>query len=255
MNTWAVIPVRNEESRLGGVLAALREQTPDLRVLVVDDGSHDASGRVARAGGATVVRHPFHMGYGAALQTGFKYVLSHGGRTVVTLDGDGQHDPACVRALLVPVEAGTTDLAVGSRFLGPDPYPIGFARRTGVALFRLLARLLTGLRITDPTSGYQALSEGVVRFCATDAYPHDYPDTDHLLALKKAGFRIVEVPVRMFPRASGTSMHGGLRPVYYAFKVLVSMLAVVLREGHSYLDVPDSARPRSGRGPADRGAP
>lgn len=252
MTVWAVIPARNEAPRLGAVLAGVRAHAPGVVPVVVDDASHDESARTAEEGGACVVRLPFHLGYGAALQTGFKYVLARGADAVVTLDGDGQHDPASIPALLAPVVEGRADIAVGSRFLGPEPYPMGAVRRLGVRLFRTLARILSGLDVSDPTSGFQALSPAAVRFCATDVYPDDYPDTDLLLAARKAGFRIVEVPVRMHPRAAGRSMHGGLRPVYYVFKVLVSMLAVTLREGHAYLDVPSSALPnRPPRGPPE----
>lgn len=230
MKVLVLIPAYNEEARIGEVVRQVRDACPDYHVVVVNDGSHDATARVAANAGADVISHPFNMGYGVAIQTGYKFGLRHGYDYLVQIDGDGQHDPAFIVPLLAPVTAGSCDLALGSRFLGVGSYEPSLSRRLGMAFFRRLVFLVTGLRITDVTSGFQAFNRDVMRFFATEVFPCDYPDADLLITLHRAGFRLGEVPVRMLPRASGKSMHSGLKPLYYMFKMLLSILVTLLRK-------------------------
>ena len=236
MKGWIVLPVHNEERFLGSVLSGVRKVLGDqAELLVIDDGSTDRSAQVALEAGARVVRHPFNMGYGVSLQTGFKAALRGGAAWVVIMDADGQHDPASLPALLAPLQSGRADVVVGSRFLGSPDYRMPFSKRLGVSVFRGLARLLADIRISDPTSGYQAYGLRAVAFCTHDDFPFDFPDTDLLILLKKAGFRLEEVPVLMHNHPQGKTMHAGLVPFYYVFKMAVSILATTLRETHSYL--------------------
>jgi glycosyltransferase involved in cell wall biosynthesis len=224
-----VIPAFNEAATIGEVLLAIRAVAPELPVVVVDDGSSDATGKIVRDAGAYTLRLPFNMGYGVALQTGYKYALREGYDCVVQLDGDGQHDPAYIPVLLDAIASGQADVALGSRFLGPGEYRHPIGRRIGMHLFSLLAFGLTGVRFSDVTSGYQALSRDVLRFFTAERYPVDYPDADVLVMLRRAGFTIKEVPVRMSPKTVDRSMHSGLRPIYYVFKMLLSVLLTPLR--------------------------
>ncbi|MGE5303974.1 MAG: glycosyltransferase family 2 protein [Alphaproteobacteria bacterium] len=229
MKTLVVLPAFNEAATLGRVLDRIRAVTPDLPVVVVDDGSADATGEIARKSGGHVLRLPFNMGVGVALQTAYKYALREGYDCVVQLDSDGQHEPADIPALLDVIERGEADLAVGSRFLGAGEYDPETIRRLGMRLFQLLAVALTGVRFSDVTSGFRALSADVLHFFTAERYPVDYPDADVLMMLTRAGFRIKEVPVRMYPRTEGCSQHAGLRPIYYVFKMLLSVILTVLR--------------------------
>jgi glycosyltransferase involved in cell wall biosynthesis len=234
MRALVVIPAFNEAGTIGKVLEAIREADPVLPLLVVDDGSTDDTAGAARRAGAVVLRLPINLGYGIALQTGYKYALREGYDCVVQLDGDGQHEPADIPRLLGVLQRDTADLALGSRFLGETAYRPGLPRAAGMRLFRALTFLLTGVRFSDVTSGYQALNREVLEFFATERYPADYPDADVLVMLTRAGFRITEVPVRMYPRRNGGSMHAGLHPMYYIFKMLLSMLLMLLRhESHT----------------------
>jgi glycosyltransferase involved in cell wall biosynthesis len=186
---------------------------------------------VARGASARVVRLPFNLGAGVAAQTGYKLAVREGFDCIVQLDADGQHEPADIPALLDVIVRGEADVAIGSRFLGSGAYRAGLLRRGGMGLFRGMTWLLTGVRFSDVTSGFRAFSGDVVRFVATEWYPNDYADADVLITLRRAGFRLREVPVRMYPRAGGHSMHAGLRPVYYVFKMLLSVgLAPLRRE-------------------------
>jgi len=228
MTALVIIPAYNEGERIGSVVAGVRTSVPEAVIVVINDCSRDKTAAVARQAGAIVISHSFNMGYGAAIQTGYKYAKRKGCDVLVQLDADGQHDPSCIPALVAPVLKGETDVAIGSRFLGSSYRP-PFARRVGMALFRRIVRLVTGKFITDTTSGYQALNRDVVSFFSKDIFPIDYPDADMLIMLHRAGFRIKEVPVRMLENTEGKSMHGGLRPIYYMFKMLLSIGVTLVR--------------------------
>jgi glycosyltransferase involved in cell wall biosynthesis len=224
-----LIPAFNEARALPAVLEKIRTCSPE-DILVVDDGSSDGTPEIARAHGARAVSHPFNLGYGVALQTGYRYALENGYAVVVQLDADGQHEPSEIPKLAGLLREKGLDLAIGSRFLSTESYRPPLARRAGMALFRTAVRLLTGLRLTDSTSGYKALGREVLRFLAGERFPVDFPDADVLIMLHRAGFRIGEAPVRMYENPRASSMHSGLKPVYYVFKMLLSILVTLLRE-------------------------
>lgn len=223
-----LIPAFNEEQSLPAVVPGVRQVLPEATVLVVDDGSWDRTSDVARRLGARVVRHPVNLGYGAALQTGYRFALLHGYSCVLQMDADGQHEPSCLRDLLRALEEDDHDLVLGSRFLeGSARYGIPWARRVGMVVFSAISGAVLGRRISDPTTGFQALRAPVVRFYAEGAFfPPDFPDADVLIRTGRAGFRVGEIPVTMHA-GEGPSMHGGLRPVYYVCKMLLSILIVL----------------------------
>ncbi|MEW5735116.1 MAG: glycosyltransferase family 2 protein [Thermodesulfobacteriota bacterium] len=218
-----VIPALNEEQRVGAVVAAVRRALPRAPVLVVNDGSSDRTGEEARRAGAMVAAHPFRMGYGAALVTGYRLALRKGADVVLQLDGDGQHDAAQAPLLLGPVLEGSADIAIGSRFLSRNGYRPPLMRRAGIRLFSFLASL-AGVRVTDPTSGFRALSRRAFSmFAESPHFPSDFPDADVIVLSHRAGLAVCEVPAAMRPCPGKISMHGGLAPVYYVFKMMLSM--------------------------------
>jgi glycosyltransferase involved in cell wall biosynthesis len=225
----AIIPALNEAQRVGGVIADLRRAIPDLDVVVINDGSRDATEAVARSAGADVVTHPYRLGYGAALQTGYVYALRNGYERALQIDGDGQHDASLAPALLAVIREGRADIALGSRFLSGRPAAMPLVRRIGSASLRRLGRALAGITCTDPTSGFRAFDRKALALLAADEFPADYPDMDVLIRLRFAGVRIGEIPARVRERAGGTSMHSGLRPLYYAYKVALASIMAALR--------------------------
>jgi glycosyltransferase involved in cell wall biosynthesis len=220
-----IIPALNEGSRIGVVLDRARNSMPELDLLVIDDGSRDDTAECALDHGARVVSHPFNLGYGAALQTGYKVADREAYRYLVQMDADGQHDPADIGRLLAPLRASAADVVVGSRFVEATGYRMGTLRSAGRAFFRRILILAGGPPITDPTSGFQALSRRAFRLCCNDFYPSDFPDINVLLLVHRHGFQIVEVPVHMAPNPpSHTPMHAGFGVLYYTYKMMLSTL-------------------------------
>jgi len=218
-----LIPCLDEGPRIRGLVAELGRLHPEADVLIVDDGSSDDTVQRARDGGASVLRLPYHLGYGAALQTGYRYALDGGYDVVVQMDGDGQHPAHEVATLLAALQSEGCDLVIGSRFLGKKSYPIPRLRLLGIGMFSRLVSLLASRRITDPTSGFQALNRETMSFYQQDFYPYDYPDADMLLRVHYQGLSFREVAVEMLAGPPGKSMHSGLRPLYYVYKLLLSL--------------------------------
>jgi glycosyltransferase involved in cell wall biosynthesis len=227
-DTLLIIPAYNEEPTLPRVLGEIAASGLDAEVVVVDDGSRDATSRVAAAHGVTVVRHPINLGYGAALQTGYKYALRRGALRLAQMDADGQHDPAGVAALLEPIVRDELDLVIGSRFLTDTGYRMGPIRNLGRQFFRALATPF-GVAVSDPTSGFQAMNRRVLEEYARDFFPSDYPDVDVLLVARRRGLRIGERAVRMRAGERASTLHGGFRDFYYVYKMLLSMWSGVGR--------------------------
>lgn len=224
-----VIPALNEERSIGSVISSIRAARPDAAILVVDDGSADGTGAAARKAGTTVVRHVLNLGYGSSLETGYKYAIACGYEIVVQMDGDGQHIASEISHILNPILNDDADIVIGSRYLFEQQlYKTSVARRVGQTFFGFLLYLLTGSKITDPTSGFQCLNRKTFGLFASGHFPDDFPDTDVLLIAHFAKLRIKEVPVAMKARKDGISMHSGLKPLYYIIKMMLSMSMVVL---------------------------
>ncbi len=224
------MPAFNEEGCIGDVIGEIRAFDPGLEIVVIDDGSVDETVRVARARArAHVLKLPFNLGIGGAVQTGFRYAHENDFELAVRIDGDGQHDPAQLPAVIEPVLRGDVDIAVGSRYLGSNEgYQSSATRRVGIRILSGTVSMLTRQRITDPTSGFQALNRKAIRLFAAD-YPHDYPEVEGLVLLIRHRLRFCEVPVAMRPRAAGKSSIRALSSVYYMVKVLLALFVGTFR--------------------------
>lgn len=228
MKKLAIVPALNEERAIGTVIDEIKAFDATFDVLVVDDGSHDNTAENARAHGALVVRLPYNLGIGGSVQTGFRYAFNRDYDIVARVDGDGQHDPSQLSALMPVVVGGQADICVGSRFAGPGGYRSSGVRRIGIRILAGTVSLLTGQRLTDTTSGFQVLNRRAIALFAQD-YPHDYPEVEAAVMLHKHRLRMAEVPVTMRERAHGNSSITALRSVYYMTKVLLAVGVAMFR--------------------------
>jgi glycosyltransferase involved in cell wall biosynthesis len=224
----AIVPALNEEATVGSVIDEIRAFDPGFDVVVVDDGSVDRTADVARARGAYVLRLPFNLGIGGAMQAGYRFAAARGYDVAVQVDGDGQHDPSQLATIVEPVLAGDADMVVGSRFAGAGAYRPPLARRLGIAIFARTVSWVVGQRVTDTTSGFRAVNREGIALFAND-YPHDYPEVEATILAHKHRLRLREVPVGMRVRGGGRSSITPFRSVYYMAKVLLAIFVGLFR--------------------------
>jgi glycosyltransferase involved in cell wall biosynthesis len=219
----AVIPAYNESATIASVVEALQRHAPGFDTLVVDDGSTDGTDLIAAAAGATVLKLPFNVGIGGAVQTGFVYAREHGYEFLAQVDADGQHDSLELERLTATMQEEAVDMVCGSRFLTDDyRYPAPISRRTGIHIFAFLLSLIVGMRVSDPTSGFRLYNRRAIELFARH-YPHDYPEVEAVLILHRHRMRMLEIPVRMFARGGGSSSIGTGKSAYYMAKVLLAL--------------------------------
>jgi hypothetical protein len=224
----AIVPALNEEETVGRVIDEIRGFDPGFDVVVVDDGSTDRTAGAAADRGAHVVRLPFNLGIGGAVQTGYRFAFEHGYDVAVQIDGDGQHDPSQLPAILGPVLAAEADMCVGSRFAGDSAYRSSFARRVGIRLFARVVSAVVRQKVTDTTSGFRAVNRKGIALFAAD-YPHDYPEVEATVMCVKHKLSLSEVPVGMRERGGGASSITALRSIYYMTKVLLAIFVGLFR--------------------------
>lgn len=227
----AIVPAFNEVAAIAATVEEIVEWAPDFDVLVVDDGSTDRTAERAESAGARVLRLPFNLGIGGAMQAGYLYAEENGYQVAVQVDGDGQHDARHIHDLLSHMRAHPEiDLIVGSRFLDPntDGFRSSASRRVGIRIFARLLSQITRQRITDPTSGFRMTNRKGIKLFAGD-YPHDYPEVEAILLMHAHRLRSSELPVQMRARATGVSAISSGQPVYYMVKVLLAVFVGLFR--------------------------
>lgn len=227
----AIVPAFNEAEAIAATVAAIHERAPDFDVLVVDDGSIDATAERARGAGVEVLRMPFNLGIGGAMQSGYLYALERGYEVAVQVDGDGQHDPSHIHDLLDRLHSDPElNMVTGSRFLDTDGegYRSSALRRLGIRVFSSVVSLITGQHVTDPTSGFRMTNRRGIELFAHD-YPHDYPEVEAILLMHAHRLSSCEIPVRMRPRLTGESAISSTQSVYYMVKVLLAVFVGLFR--------------------------
>ena len=237
MRTLVFIPAWNEEASVASVIADVEAAIPGADILVVDDGSGDATAERAREAGALVASLPFNQGLGAALQTGYLYALRNGYDACAHLDADGQHPAEEVARLLAEVTADRADLVIGSRYHSgavaeSGDYRPTFSRRIGIGVFRFFLTLATRQRFTDTTSGMRAANRRVMRLFSEN-YSPDFAEIESLQLAVREGLRVEEVPVRMLERAGGSSFLTPVRSAFFIFKGVVVLLVGQFRPRHA----------------------
>jgi len=224
----ALVPAHNEERTVAGVVEEIKGFDPTFDVVVIDDGSTDRTAETAENAGAHVVRLPYNLGIGGAVQTGIQYARDHGFDLAVQVDGDAQHPPREIPKLVGPIIDGSADLVIGSRFLGTGDYEPPVSRLVGIKLLARLVSLIVGQRVTDTTSGFRAMNRRAIQLFAAD-YPHDYPEVEATVLVFRHRLRMVEVPVQMRVRTSGSSSIRFHRSAYYMVKVILALFVGLFR--------------------------
>jgi glycosyltransferase involved in cell wall biosynthesis len=223
-----VMPALNEQGSVASVVAHVRTSVPEADVLVVDDGSSDDTGKLARRAGAEVARLAVNLGVGGAMRTGFRYALARGYDVVIQVDADGQHDPDELTSLLAALQ--DADIVIGSRFGGKGVYRARGPRRYAMVVLSLVFSCLAKTKLTDVTSGFKAMGPRAIRLFA-GYYPAEYlGDTvESLVMAIRAGLKIKEVPVLMRERAAGRPSHSPVRSAVYLGRAGLALLLALIR--------------------------
>ncbi len=225
----AIVPAYNESSSIARVIEDLNTHAPDFDVLVIDDGSIDDTAKYAEAAGAFVLIHPINLGIGGAVQSGYQFALANGYELAVQVDGDGQHPPEELAKLVERITSKPeVDMVTGSRFMGDGQYKQTAARRLGIVMFSFVLSIITGQKVTDPTSGFRLTNRRAIGLFAHD-YPHDYPEVEAILMMHRHQLKTIEVPVRMDLREGGRSSITPLHSGYYMLKVLLAVFIGLFR--------------------------
>ena len=241
-----IIPAYNEAGTIGKVLEKLEQSeiAAFADVLVMNDASSDSTNWVTKERKHVVVTHVFNLGYGSGLQLGYKYAIRKGYRYVIQMDADGQHDVCNVKNIYEELqkkdeEGYTPDIVLGARFMDEsEEFPVSFAKKIAFCLFRNMIRIGTGRKIMDPTTGLQGLNWRTVLFYSKyNHFDDKYPDANMIMQMLLLGFRVREIPAVMHIRTEGESMHSGLKPIIYMFRMTFSILAVWIREKLLKMDV------------------
>lgn len=216
------IPVYNEEKNIAAVIDELRLVCPKYDILIVDDCSTDNSKQVCKnIDGITVISLANNLGIGGARQTAFRYAYHNNYDAMVQLDGDGQHDPNYIDAMLSALS--NHNMCIGSRFINFEGFQSTLTRRMGISYLNRLIKVTTGLNVTDPTSGFRVCDKKTIKLFALD-YPVDYPEPESIVSAAKNNLTVCEMPVKMKERQNGKSSIGKFDSLYFMFKVSVAIL-------------------------------
>ena len=223
MRVLVIIPAYNEESCIGATVREVQKEAPWADIVVINDCSTDGTMKVLEELDVCHLDLPVNLGIGGAVQTGYRYAAVNGYDVAVQLDGDGQHDPKYLKDLVSVIESGEADLVTGSRFIKFEGFQSSGLRRAGIRFLNAVISLVSGVKVTDATSGYRAVSSKLIAVYAEE-YPTDYPEPEAIVMAKmnKAGIR--EIPVAMRDRTSGVSSINPVKSIYYMVKVTIALL-------------------------------
>lgn len=223
MRRIIIIPAYNEQDNILGVVKNIQKSISNWDYIVINDCSTDNTKIVCIENNINTITLPINLGIGGAMQTGYQYAYENGYDIAVQIDGDGQHDPIYLDQFLHFIENEEVDLVIGSRFITKVGFQSSHMRRLGIKYFQFLLKVLTGLKITDATSGYRVCNKKIIEYFA-HYYPKDYPEPESIMTVHREGFKIKEIPVVMMDRQAGTSSIKSLITVYYMIKVTLAIL-------------------------------
>lgn len=228
MKKLVIIPAYNECKSILKAVDDIKKHAPDFDYVVINDCSTDDTLEICKKYDLNYVNLTVNLGIGGAVQTGYIYAWQYDYDMAVQFDGDGQHDAAYLEMMAGKLLETGSDMVIGSRFIEKEGFQSSGLRRLGIRYFSALLWLLTGKRVTDPTSGMRMVNRDVIRIYAVN-YPKDYPEPESVMAILRMGKKVTEMPVVMREREEGTSSIGGLSSVYYMVKVTLAILMERLR--------------------------
>ena len=218
-----IAPAYNEEKSIDEVLKSIHRECSFCDIVVINDGSIDATAKIAERNDVNVISVPYNLGIGGAVQTGLLYAQKNDYDIAVQLDADGQHKAEEVNKLINTLGKESADMVLGSRFMDKNDYPSTFMRRLGNVIFSGLIAMVTKQFFTDSTSGFRAFSKRAINFLAKN-YPTDFPEPESLVILKKHGFKVSEVPVSMEERQGGQSSVTKFKAIYFMVSISIAIL-------------------------------
>lgn len=218
-----IIPAYNEAENIEKIVNNLIKNYSRYDYVIINDGSTDNTEKICMTNGYQVLNLPINMGIGGAVQTGYRYAWDNDYDMAVQIDGDGQHDVAYLEDMIRLIEDEEADVVIGSRFVEREGFQSSQIRRVGIRFLSGLAKLLTGVRVKDITSGYRVVNRRFIKIFAED-YPFDYPEPEAVVIAAVYGGKIREYPVVMRERENGQSSITLKKSVYYMIKVTLAML-------------------------------
>lgn len=228
MKNLVIIPAYNEEDNIVHTVEAIMKYAPEFDYIVVNDCSTDATRSICEENGYNLLNLAVNLGIGGAVQTGYKYAEENDYDYAIQVDGDGQHDPRYLNEMLAYINSNKVDMVIGSRFINKEGFQSSGIRRAGIKYFTWLIQLLTGVKITDPTSGLRLINKPVIGMFAKD-YPKDYPEPESIVAVLKKNKTVKELPVIMNERVGGVSSISPFNSIYYMIKVTIAILMEKIR--------------------------
>lgn len=228
MKKLIIIPAYNESANIEKTVSEIEKNAPEFDYVIINDCSSDNTKEICEKNHFNLVNLPINLGIGGAVQTGYRYGWRNGYDIAVQVDGDGQHDPKFLQTMAEYLEKNDLDMVIGSRFIEKEGFQSSGTRRLGIKYFTVLIRLLTGKKITDPTSGLRMVNRDVMELFAYD-YPKDYPEPESVVAILRRGKKVQEIPVIMKERQGGVSSISPKKSVYYMIKVTLAILIERIR--------------------------
>ena len=228
MKKLAIIPAYNEEGNIEKTVRDIEQNAPGFDYVIINDCSTDRTLSICHKNGYNVANLPVNLGIGGGVQTGYLYAWRNGYDVAVQFDGDGQHTASFLNIMAEHLTKNDLDMVIGSRYITKDGFQSSGMRRLGIRYFTGLIRLLTGRRITDPTSGMRMVNRSVIELFAKD-YPKDYPEPESVTTILRRKKKVEEIPVVMNAREAGVSSISPVNAVYYMIKVTAAVVVAAIR--------------------------
>lgn len=229
MKKLIIIPAYNESENIQKTITAIKNEAPDFDYVIINDCSKDNTRKICEENHYNIINLPINLGIGGAVQTGYRYGYEEGYDLAVRVDGDGQHDPKFLRMMADHLEKNNLDMVIGSRFINKEGFQSSGTRRIGIKYFTILIQILTGKKITDPTSGLRMANREIMKIFAYD-YPKDYPEPESIVAILRKKKKVEEIPVIMKAREGGVSSISPKKSIYYMIKVTLAILIECIRK-------------------------